>query len=256
MRAGGALRTSSRTVLTLTLALALVARISPALADDPMSASAAPAATATAEQQALALFEQSVTSYENGRFQDAVDALREAYRLKPEPVILYNIARAREGLGDVAGAANSYGEYLAADPRAPDRGAIEKRISTLKAQLRERDELQRQRDNARARAGRPARSAGAVPWVVAGAGAAGLVAGAVFGALSVLRHDAALGDAQTSVDGDQSVARTFATASYASLLAGGVVLGIGVVWAIVDSRGSHTEERPATKAAGDLAIHF
>src|SRR5687768_16378204 len=55
---------------------------------------------AEAAKRARELFKKSDESYRAGRFQEAIDLLSEAFRLDPKPVLLYNIARAYEGLGD------------------------------------------------------------------------------------------------------------------------------------------------------------
>ena len=47
-----------------------------------------------AQQEAIALFQQSAEHYRAGQFQQAVDLLKRAYALKPEPVLLYNLSRA------------------------------------------------------------------------------------------------------------------------------------------------------------------
>src|SRR5262249_38752530 len=76
------------------------------------SASAAPDALAkggsTAEERAFDLFEKSKVAYREGRFAEAADLLAEAYKAKPEPVLLYNLGRACEGLGDLQRAIGAY----------------------------------------------------------------------------------------------------------------------------------------------------
>src|SRR5215212_10871269 len=111
--------------------LATLALLTVALAPTPAFADS------EAEARALQLFEQSADRYRQGRFREAVELLQEAYRLSPEAVLLYNLGRAYEGLGDTAGALDAYTRYLAADPNAADRASIESRVATLKRQLDE-----------------------------------------------------------------------------------------------------------------------
>ena len=95
------------------------------------TASAAPRST---REQALELFEKSARAYREGRFQDTIDLLLEARRVKAEPVLLYNLGRAYEAIGRPTDAADAYAQYLSEDPGAVDRGAIEGRIATLRSQ--------------------------------------------------------------------------------------------------------------------------
>jgi tetratricopeptide (TPR) repeat protein len=205
-------------------------------------------------KRAVELFERSAAAYDAGQFAQAVKLLKEAYQLRPDPVLLYNLARAYEGMGALPDAVRAYTDFLAAQPTAEDRGAIEARIVTLRAQIDEQARLQReaaerqreaqeaqrraaeqQGENASQRQGgtRP------VPWIVAGAGGAGLITGAVFGALSVARHNAATTDAQADIATDQAQARSLATAANIAFVAGGVLAVAGVTWGIVDLGSSH-----------------
>lgn len=183
--------------------------------------------------QALDLFEKSEVAYDTGRFADAIALLRRSYELKKEPVLLYNLGRAYEGLGDLGAAAQSYEAFLAAQPNTQDRGALERRIATLRRQLAERDALRKQALE-RSNQERPS-APSAVPWVVVGVGAAGLAAGGFFGLMAKKRNDDAKSD-PTYVGADrlQSQAKSFATVANVCFVAGAVVLVTGVVWGIFD----------------------
>jgi tetratricopeptide (TPR) repeat protein len=193
----------------------------------------------------LELFEKSSAAYEQGRFTEAIWLLKEAYAIDKEPVLLYNLGRAYEGLGDLKNAAGAYEQFLAAEPRAADRGALEQRIRTLRRQLAEREALaaraaRRERDGA---------APSAVPWIVAGTGAATLVAGGVMGLLSSNRHDRAV-DEPTHVEAErlQTESDSFATAANVCFIAGGAVLAIGVIWGILDV----TSSKSSTASAGQV----
>src|SRR5262249_22344569 len=140
-----------------------------ALAVAALAVSGSSAAQTSDDARAVELFETSATRYREGRFQEAIELLKEAYRLRPEPGLLYNRARAYEGLGDAKQATIAYRQYLHDEPNAADRGAIETRLKTIERQLEERESLQRQRDLAPTRARTPS----PVPWVIAGVGVAG-----------------------------------------------------------------------------------
>jgi tetratricopeptide (TPR) repeat protein len=208
--------------LALAFALAILAP-APARADEAQSP----------EQRALDLFDKSETAYQNGRFAEAAMYLRGAYALKPDPVLLYNLARAYEGMGDLDRAVKAYQDFLAAEPSAKDRASIEMRVATLNKQIADREA-------ARKRAALPPpRKPNAVPWIVAGAGALGLGTGAVLGVLSAKAHrDARDESGQTAAESDQADAKRLATAANVALIAGGAVIAIGVVWGLLDLRAS------------------
>ncbi|MBI5477304.1 MAG: tetratricopeptide repeat protein [Deltaproteobacteria bacterium] len=97
-------------------------------------------ATAAADQrdQARAHFERGSQAYREARYQDAIDAFLEAYRLDPDPVLVFNVGQAWEKLGNVPNALRSYREYLRLAPRAEDRRTVEASIRNLEARLREK----------------------------------------------------------------------------------------------------------------------
>jgi len=234
---------------------------------------AAPAAQNADEARALQLFEQSVEEYRAGRFQQAADLLREAHRLHPEPTLLYNLARALEGLGDEAGAIEQYDLYLAAAPNAPDRGAIEQKVATLRRQIAEREALARAARETEPDPGSDpdapvdppddveetsSGGRGPWPWLVSGVGLAALGAGGALGAVALSRN-AAADDApkQTEAWSRYEGARDFATAANVCFIAGGVVLAAGVVWVILGGGGSDdASDEPADEDPEDEELSF
>src|SRR5687767_9910106 len=104
----------------------------------PTAANADKPVPAKNQSQAADLFKKSVDAYRRGAFKEAIDLLNEAYALDPQPVLLYNLARAHEGLGDLDLAISTYEKYLQQEPNAPDKGAIEQRLVTLRRQRDER----------------------------------------------------------------------------------------------------------------------
>jgi tetratricopeptide (TPR) repeat protein len=208
--------------------------------------------TAAQDARALDLFEKSEAAYDSGRFADAVALLKASYAIKKEPVLLYNLGRAYEGIGDPAAAAQAYEAFLAAQPSAPDRGALERRIATLRAQLAERDALRKRAQESAAAAS--ARRASAVPWVVAGVGAAGLVAGGVVGILAHQRNEQAKQEpTYARADVLHAQAQSQAMVSTVCFIAGGVVLAGGLLWGILDVSAAR---RSASLTGGGLALTF
>lgn len=199
---------------------------------------AAPAAAQTTSDHelALALFKHSDEAYKRGDFKGAVADLEKAYSLEPVPVLLYNLGRAYEGLGETKSAIDAYERYLKAQPDAEDHGAIEQRLVTL-----HREET---RDEQRAKPEPPppvvvtahTRSLGAGPIIVTSVGAAGLALGGVFGALALSANGAQNSPQTSQVDAVSAHDRGagFATGANVAFIAGGVIALVGVVWLIVD----------------------
>src|SRR5262249_17073896 len=139
------------------------------------------------------LFDKSEQRFQEGRFQEAVELLLQAYALDPSPVLLYNVARAYEGLGDLPHAIEGYRRYLDSDPQTEDRAAIERRIATREQQQRDREALERQRATPVSESPPPApRSVSPVPWIFGAVGLAGVGVGIVLGVLAQSRHDSAV----------------------------------------------------------------
>src|SRR5690606_33568184 len=83
-----------------------------------------------------AKFERAEALYDEGRYDEAIELLRELVREYPDPILLYNLGRAHEGAERLAEAIDAYERYLDAAPDAPDRDAITRRIERLRARLR------------------------------------------------------------------------------------------------------------------------
>lgn len=198
--------------------------------------------------KALELYEQGKAAYSAGKFSESIALIEEAYALEPAPVLLYNLARAHEAKGALAKAVEAYERYLATEEDVPDRGGIEEKVAVMKRRIEERERLARERDEAlkkehddelkrRAVVPPPPEESAPSPWpwVVAGIGGAGLVSGAVTGALALSRdNDARVADSQAQTVTLRDEAETLSLASTISFIAGGVILGAGVTWGIVD----------------------
>lgn len=69
-------------------------------------------------EAAQSMYRLAVAEFKAGNFRVALDKLLEVYELDPDPVILYNIARAYEEMGQLADAAD-YFQQAVADPNLP-----------------------------------------------------------------------------------------------------------------------------------------
>lgn len=247
-----------RKLLILITSVMLATPLAPARAQSGTSAETSEAAPAEKRARAIELFQRSRELYREGRFREAADLLEEAYALDPAPTLLYNLARALESDGDFEGAVEAYRDYIAADPTADDRPAIERRIQNIEAQIREREDLRRKLQEERSKAIEAAPAPGGVtteapeaaetsvvPWVVTGIGAAGLVAGGVLGGLAQSKHgqadDAAIQADAVALDDE---ARGLARGANIAFIAGGVLAAGGLVWGLVDMLGSEAPADP------------
>lgn len=194
--------------------------------------------------RALDLFEKSALAYREGRFQDAIDLLVEARRVKSEPVLMYDIGRAYEALGNPTQAADSYATYLLEEPRAPDRRAIEIRIETLRAQANELEKARTPPPPVEAKPmppepapvvasppPPPESSVAIVPWVVAGVGVVGVGIGVGLGLAAQSGHRSADGEAgQADAQRKQDRAGSLATGSTIAFIGGGAIAAVGLGW--------------------------
>jgi len=212
-----------------------------------------PAAPAPNKARAAELYKTGADAYLRGDFATAITILDEAYQLDPQPVLLYNRAKAHEGLGHLDEAISLYEQYLTEEPSSPDRGAIEQRLATLKKQREERAAMEKERqavEKERAeRAAQPPPPApqkrSVLPYVVAGVGVAGVVAGGVFGILAKGKEDDAKGQlTQREAISDRDSGSTLATVANVSFIAGGVLIVAGAVWWALDGTPRRTASAP------------
>ncbi len=236
----------------------------------PMGASAKKASP-KARRKAIQLFKQSEKSYRKGRFEEAAELLKRAYKLDQAPTLLYNLARALESAGDLVGAKDAYGLYLQKEPNAPDRAAIAKRIENLEAQLaalekqraearNAKEALEREREQREALqkaqaetpppppvqavvSTPPPSKAPVAPWVVMSIGVGGAVAGGVLGALANNKHrDAEDEPIQRTAQDLNSQAKSMALGANIAYAAGGALAVGGLIWGILTLPGEGEEE--------------
>lgn len=183
-------------------------------------------------ERAYELFEQAEAEYAGGDLEEAERLLAEALSIFHEPALVYNLARARERLGRTEEAIAGYRAYLEELPDAPNRGVIERQIETLERSLRTPEPEPEPEPERRP----PVESDPplVIPLIFGGVGLAALGTGAVLGGLAVAERDAAI-EAPSQRDGMAALDRgeTLATVANVLFAAGGAVLAVGVVWAVV-----------------------
>jgi tetratricopeptide (TPR) repeat protein len=108
---------------------------SPSQLDKPTEAEAAePPVTRTGVEGAQDWFDRAVAHYDGGRYEKALHAFEEAYKLYPQANFLYNEAACLDRLGRKEEAADMYGRYLAGNPTATDAAKVKKRIAKLRGE--------------------------------------------------------------------------------------------------------------------------
>lgn len=210
--------------------------------------------------KALALFEESENLYRDGKFAEAAAKLEEAYQLHQEPILLYNLGRARDGNGEFDAAVTAYRSYLDSAEEIPDRGAIERRIQTLEDRIAEEQRLEQDRAQANQRLTEmerreqerpPAESEGSVltglmAWALLGVGLAGVAVGGVLGAMaSAKHHDAAAEPVQVDAADRQGEAEDLAMGANLAFIAGGALAVAGGTLTIIGLVGSEEPEATA-----------
>jgi tetratricopeptide (TPR) repeat protein len=207
-----------RLIVGGSIALAALALPAPASADD--------------RTDPVDLFEEGAQAFKEGDLELAIEKFRAAYELEPNPILLYNMARAHEGLDEPEAAVRLYRRYLEDDPETSDRGAVQARIEALDKEIARRRELEARR---KAPPPAPPEEPSAIPWVIAGIGGAGVIVGSVLGGLSLAKESEA-NDAPVANDAAALAdeARGFATGAGVSWIVGGALLVAGTVWGVVD----------------------
>jgi tetratricopeptide (TPR) repeat protein len=161
----------------------------------PTAAHAQDPAPASSEDRAKELYNNGVTLYDEGRYEDAIAAWEAAYELSGKALLLFNIANAWERIGEYDRAIDALSRYRAFAP-ADEKELLDRRMRNLERRIAERDAatISRPADVVTA----PVETAPVTTattstveregngkvggWVLAGVGAATLTTGAIFGA--------------------------------------------------------------------------
>jgi tetratricopeptide (TPR) repeat protein len=136
----------------------------------------------TDRDKARNLAEGAARHYDLAEYDDAIELLKEAYRLSEAPGLLFNIAQAYRKKGDCDQALLFYQNYLRVRPEARDRTEVEARISQMdRCRTREAPEPSKPIEQKAAASVEP--KAPSPPWFAFALGGAGVLAAAGGGAL-------------------------------------------------------------------------
>ncbi len=105
-----------------------------ALATAGLIVAAAPASKA---KQAAALAHRSITEYNAGQFDAALEDATDAYLADPKPGLLFNLGQCHRALHNWERAEFNYRRYLAEQPDAPNRKSVEGLIAEMQAKQQE-----------------------------------------------------------------------------------------------------------------------
>ena len=127
-------------VLAALLAASVTAAAQPAPRPSP-----APAAQSDDQKraEAKALYEQGLSHYNLGEFDDAIAAFRKSYELTQAPGLLFNIAQAFRLKKDYEQATYFYSTYLRLQPDAANRADVEARLAEMQQALDDQKKLER-----------------------------------------------------------------------------------------------------------------
>ena len=227
-------------------------------------------ATAEAAPKTARDYYQSATSHYNlSEWQGALDDFREAYRLKPDPALLFNIAQCHRQLGNYREAANFYRAYRREGGTNNVERLIDEMDQAATAQREREAAAERERaanappDGVQSPSPTPAptpppaapaeapRRSRTLLWAGIGAGAAGLVAVGVGAGLFAVGNSAfnnidnpKPGYVFSSADEDKS--RTWRPAGVALISVGAVLVAGGVTLAVI---GLRREKQAATASS-------
>jgi tetratricopeptide (TPR) repeat protein len=106
------------------------------------------AAAADAEAQARTRFSEGNLAYDVGDFDKALKSFSEAYRLKPLPGFLFNMAQCHRQLGQYSRAAFLYRRYLSLEPNAASAPMVRELAQEMEAQARAQEARRLERERA------------------------------------------------------------------------------------------------------------
>lgn len=218
------------------------------------------------DQRARELYENGAILYEEGRYEDAVAAFEEAYRLSNRPALLFNIANAQERCGRWSDALDVLSRYRAYAPAA-ERETLDRRISNLERRIAEAKEAPPPPvvvEAPKPVAAPPPTASSAtllrpLPLAIAGAGVLSLGVGAALGGAALAAHEEAdgacvfnaAGGAICQARAEDPLAREASSALGADVLfiVGAVGVGAGAALAVWGPGG------PLSVGPGVLVLH-
>jgi tetratricopeptide (TPR) repeat protein len=212
--------------------------------------------TAADRQRAAVLFDRSAIAYREGRYEDAIVMLREAHDVSAEPILLYNLGRAYEGLRDEESALAAYRRFLEtidpadAEARAESAEPSARTVRAAVVRLERVIAIQQAADAAGTALSASIAQAPAAahaqpephdvpevgPWALTTAGVGSVALGSVLGVIAVeLRETASAYVQQVDAADAWSDAQDAAIGASVAFVVGGAAIGAGLVWWIASA---------------------
>lgn len=222
----------------------LLCALGAALAADPVALPEGPppgsTPSAADDARARELYDNGALLYEEGRYEDAIAAWAEAYRLSGRPLLLFNMANAAERIGRYDEAMALLSRYRAFAP-ADEREILDRRIRNIESRLAEAPSPAATTTSAPPPASDPddgGRRVRVLPLVLGGVGVVGIGTGTALGVTALGARSAAaedclqVGESVWCTDDAAGALRADRSASLGADIAFGVGAA-GVVGAVV-----------------------
>jgi tetratricopeptide (TPR) repeat protein len=118
----------------------LMLTAAPGLAADARKAPPPPASVDPDEAKARALFTEAQKAYDVGQFPQALELYTQAYKLKPLPGFLFNIAQCQRQMSNYKEAAFTFGRFIdLSKPEAPNVGLARELVDDMHRRQAERE---------------------------------------------------------------------------------------------------------------------
>ncbi len=194
---------------------------------------------ASEDREARMLYQAGVEALQAGRHENALDYFQRSYELSGRPELLHNIGITADRLRRDDVALDAFRRFLEAVPDAPNRGDVEARIAALEAAQARNAPPDPEPTLEPEAASEPASEpAGSDPtgWVLLGAGAALVVAGAVLwgvgAADAATVEGAAPGTPWSELQGPYERAPILSVSGAITLAVGAGLAAVGLVVAL------------------------
>lgn len=244
------------------------------------SANAAAEERAVSDEEFNAAVSVAVEHYNAQRYEPAIESFRRAYAMRPQPELIYNIARVYERSVQREEAIQEYERFLSlpnttATLRARAATSLEA-LRTEMAVLERAERPQQERDNQDANSGassggtgggtpppppppvdpEPSNAGAVIGWLLVGSGAAALITGGVLGGLALSAEGNAEGASslQEFQDEEES-ASSLALGADILFGAGGALAIAGIVMLIIrTTRGDEGDEESELDEENEVSL--
>lgn len=219
------------------------------------------------DAEARAQFDTGRAAYDEGRFEDAAHAFRRAYVLSPRYQLLYNIGQAELRAEHNERALAAFEGFLRQAPEDnPHRSEVQERVNVLRGMgvrptaedTADQEAPAPEASPSEAPAVEPSGKSKLGPWIMIGAGAAGVITGAALMGVGMSKAqevaDAPVGSRWGKLEDTADTANLFWGLGIGTSVVGLVAVGGGIVWAIAGSNTGSSEGEQSPKPRVSLRV--